>query len=87
MLRWLSMLHVLLDAGIWGHAIMHPVTVLFLLQLWLSAHLALVWVVSEGGFGQHLCEVGWIPLLLPFAKKLAWAFVHHPVFWSSHREN
>ncbi len=52
MLRWLSMLHMLLDAGIWGHAITHPVTVLFLLQLWLSACPALVWV-----------EVGQIPLL------------------------
>jgi len=30
----------------------------------------------------------WTPcLLLPFAKKLVWAFVHHPVFQSSHHEN
>jgi len=27
------------------------------------------------------------PLLLPFAKKLVWAFVHHPVFQSLHHEN
>jgi len=57
------MLHVLLDAGIWGHAITHPVTVLFLLRLWLSACPALVWVASEGGFGQHLLKVGQILLL------------------------
>ena len=40
------MLHVTLDAVIWGRAVAQSVTVLFLLGLWLSVLPAKVWVAK-----------------------------------------
>ena len=37
------MLHVLLDEWVWGQAMAHPVTVLFLLGPWLAVFPAVVW--------------------------------------------
>ena len=42
------MVHVLLDAWIWGRAVARPVTVLLLLGLWPFAFPTLGWGASEG---------------------------------------